>query len=148
MCWPGKITEGSRHPELVSLMDFGPTILEIAGAEIPHWMEAQSLGDLLFQTTETDRSRVFSEHADDRVVTQTDFMTMIRTGPWKLVHFVDSQEGQLFNLEADPGERVNLWDRPDHADRKRDLIDQILTWRIQSARKTQGFVQMLADRGR
>ena len=31
-------------------------------------------------------------------------MTMIRDGFMKLVHFVDSDEGQLFNLADDPDE--------------------------------------------
>ncbi len=148
LCWPGKVEKASRHADLVSLMDFGPTILEVAGTGIPPWMEAQSLGDLLFGNSKADRDCVFSEHANDRVVMETNFMTMVRSGPWKLVHFVDSEEGQLFNLESDPGERVNLWDSAAHADTCRELIGKILTWRIESARKTQGFVQMLANRQR
>ena len=71
-------------------------------------------------------------------------MTMIRKDQWKLVHFVDSEEGQLFDLEADPDERENLWDVSYQQKTKSDLIAAILNWRIESARKTQGFVQMLS----
>ncbi len=91
-------------------------------------------------------NRVFAEHSNDAILTGTDFMTMIREGDWKLVHFVDCKEGQLFNLATDPDERDNLWDHPDHQTKKQDFIDQILKWRIMSARKTQGFVRMLANR--
>ena len=50
------------------------------------------------------RQRVYSEHSNDALLTGTRFMTMIRDGFMKLVHFVDSDEGQLFNLADDPDE--------------------------------------------
>ncbi len=146
ICWPGKVKAGQTFPQLVSLFDFGPTILEAAQIEIPEWMEAKSLTDLLFDTKGTTRDRVFAEHSDDAILTGTDFMTMIRQDNWKLVHFVDYEEGQLFDLDADPNEVNNLWDDTDHACVRSELINQILMWRIESARKSQGFVRMLAQR--
>jgi arylsulfatase len=146
ICWPGKIREGQRLSQLVSLFDFGPTVLEAAGVEVPDWMEARPLSDLLFDIPSAPRDQVFAEHSDDAILTDTEFMTMIRQGPWKLVHFVDSPEGQLFNLDQDPGERRNLWDDSAHQATRQSLIEDILKWRIQSARKTQGFVHMLAKR--
>lgn len=41
-------------------------------------------------------------------------------------------DGQLFDLNADPEETENLWDDPDHQDVKRDLLDTLLEWRIRS----------------
>lgn len=145
--WPEKIAAGKEVSDLVSLFDFGPTILEIAGVDVPDWMEARSLADVLYDERGNARDRVFAEHSDDAILTGTDFMTMIREGEWKLVHFVDSDEGQLFDLSADPDERINLWGHPEHRTKKQELIDQILKWRIMSARKTQGFVRMLAGQG-
>lgn len=145
ICWPGQISPGQTIPDLVSLMDIGPTILQMAGAPVPEWMEARTLSDLLFDTETDPRDRVFAEHSDDAILTETRFMTMIREDRWKLVHFVDCEEGQLFDLEADPKERINLWNDQGHADIRQRLIGEILTWRIESARKTQGFVQMLAN---
>lgn len=71
-------------------------------------------------------------------------MTMIRRGDWKLVHFVDSPEGQLFDLSADPEERTNLWGNARYGDLKQSLILDILAWRIESDKKTQGFRRELA----
>jgi arylsulfatase len=82
------------------------------------------------------RQCVFAEHSDDAILTGTDFMTMTREGDWKLVHFVDCDEGLLFNLTADPDERDNLWDQPDQKAKRKELIEKILRWRIMSARKT------------
>ena len=70
---------------------------------------------------------------------------MVRKGKWKLVHFVDNEQGQLFDLSVDPDERVNLWDHADHRDTQVELVTDILNWRIESSRKTQGFQQMLSQ---
>ena len=63
----------------------------------------------------------------------------VRQGDWKLVHFVDSEEGQLFNLSEDPQEKCNLWDDAEFAGLKQNLIMKILEWRIESDKKTQNF---------
>ncbi|MCF6329404.1 MAG: sulfatase-like hydrolase/transferase, partial [Henriciella sp.] len=145
--WPGHVAEGHRVDDPVSLMDLGPTILELAGARVPQWMEAEALCGFLNADPDAQRLRVFSEHADDKILEKTKFMTMVREHRWKLVHFVDHAEGQLFDLEADPGERVNLWNNPTCQGTKQQLLDEILKWRIESARKTQGFAQELYARG-
>ena len=107
-------------------------------------MEARSLVPYFSANHDPSRERVFSEHSEDRILNSVEFMTMIRQGPWKLVHFLHDQEGQLFNLEDDPREVRNLWDDPAHAEVKKELIDEILSWRLESAKKTQGFVRELA----
>ena len=37
------------------------------------------------------------------------------------VHF-NQRYGELYNLEEDPGEYINLWNLPDYQDLKRDLL--------------------------
>lgn len=144
--WPNKVKSGGSHKELVSLMDFGPTILEMAEVDVPDWMEARSLNELMFEMQAAPRERVFAEHSDDAIMEGTEFMTMVREGPWKLVHFVDCDDGQLFNLAEDSGERTNLWNDDRYANVRKDLISEILKWRIESSRNTQGFLSMLAER--
>lgn len=139
---PGRIRAAGVLDDLVSLFDLGPTVLELAGLEVPRWMEARSLLPLMVdgpQAVQEGRAHVFSEHAGDRILSGTQFMTMIRDRCWKLVHFVDSEEGQLFDLEADPGERRNLWSDPSHEATRRSLVDAILRWRIRSDLVTQGW---------
>ena len=135
---PG-VRADAKVEDLVALMDFGPTILEYAGIEVPEWMEARSLMPYLHGEPEQERDCVFAEHANDKLLQGTDFMTMIRKGKWKLVHFVDCPEGQLFDLEKDPREVDNLWDDANHLDVRDALVADILNWRIQSDRKTIGF---------
>ena len=139
--WPGHIPEGQRVSDLVALFDLGPTILEYAGIEPPSWMEATSLQPYLGGKPDVERQRVYAEHSNDALLTGTRFMTMIRDGAIKLVHFVDSENGQLFDLDSDPDERVNLWHDPDYAEKRAYLINEILKWRMESSLRTQGYIE-------
>ena len=59
-------------------------------------------------------------------------MSMVRSRDWKLVHFLDSPEGQLFDLQNDPDEVRNLWNDADHIDSRREMLDELREWRIRS----------------
>ena len=147
---PGRVSQGVQVDELVSLFDVGPTILELAGLAPPRWMEARSLLPYLTGGAIEPRTRVFCEHSGDRILHGTEYMTMVRDKRWKLVHFVDTDEGQLFDELADPNELHSLWDDAAHAEVKRALIGEILAWRIRSDLKTQGWteaVEMKPRRG-
>lgn len=130
---PGFGVRNTNSDELVSLMDFGPTILELAGLQPPDWMEARSLLPLLTVEQSAGRRYVFAEHARDMILKSTACMTMIRDQRWKLVHFIDSEEGQLFDLDADPQEIRSLWNDPDHQEIKADLIAEIFKWRSETS---------------
>ena len=138
---PGRIPEGRRISDLVALFDLAPTILEIAGVEVPPWMEATSLQVYFTDEPPPERQRVYAEHFNDAILTGTRAMTMIRDGSRKLVHFVDSDEGMLFDLVTDPDEQVNLWDDPEHLKTRNWLVAEILKWRLESSLKTQGYIE-------
>ena len=139
--WPGHIKEEQRVDDLVALFDLGPTILEYAGVEVPEWMEATTLKPYLDGSIDAQRQRVYAEHSNDALLTGTRFMTMIRDGAMKLVHFVDSEDGQLFDLDNDPDEQVNLWHEAEYAATRAFLVNEILKWRLESSVVTQGFVE-------
>ena len=129
---PGRFQGGQTGDELCQLMDIGPAILELAGVPLPESMEAESLLPALEGQPWTGRSYVFAEHSRDGVLQETEFMTMVRSREWKLVHFLDEPFGQLFDLANDPEETHNLWDDPAAADKKRELFDVLREWRIRS----------------
>jgi len=133
---PGRIAGGRVVEDLTALFDFAPTILELAGIAVPEWMEAQSLVPYFGEDMPERRQYVFSEHAGDRIFNGTTFMTMVRDDEFKLVHFAET-DGQLFDLRADPEERVNLWGNVKYAEKQSELLQAILDWRISSALKTQ-----------
>ena len=68
-------------------------------------------------------------------------MTMIRGEKYKLVHFLGEDYGQLFDLEADPGEINNLWDDAGLEGVKQSLLQSMLDWRIESGLETRNLFQ-------
>ena len=138
---PGRIPEGRRVTDHVALFDFAPTVLDFAGIEVPSWMEATSLKPYFGDAPAPRRNRVYAEHSNDALLTGTRFMTMVLDGDIKLVHYVDSDDGMLFDLQSDPMEQANLWDDPGYAETRERLIDELLKWRLESSLKTQGFVE-------
>jgi arylsulfatase A-like enzyme len=131
---PG-IQAGAKINKLVQWMDIGPTILDLAGCESPS-MEAESmLPALKGDESWKGRSYLFCEQVGDMVLTDAKFMTMIRDKKWKLIHFLDSEEGQLYNLMDDPMEMKNLWNSTDRQNQKDDLLLKILNWRVASQLK-------------
>lgn len=132
---------GRRIDGLCSQFDIGPAILELAGLTPPSNMEARSLLPALRNESWTEREYVFAEQVRDGILTGCEFMTMVRSRDWKLVHFLGregDQPGQLFDLRADPDEVVNLWDSPDgrHQAKKRELLDVLRDWRMRSQLQT------------
>ncbi|NNC87065.1 MAG: sulfatase-like hydrolase/transferase [Akkermansiaceae bacterium] len=130
---PGRFDGGRVVGELVQQFDLGPTILELAGVDVDYPMAARSLLPVLENRAgqeECFREAVFAEQGRDGILTDTDFMTMVRTADWKLVHFLEEGWGQLFDLRADPAENINLWESPEHAGRKDELLAILREWRI------------------
>jgi arylsulfatase len=136
---PGRFPGGRKLDGLCQLMDIGPAILELAGVSVPASMEAESLLPALVGEPWTGRSYVFAEHSRDGILQETDYMTMVRSRAWKLVHFLDEPFGQLFDLVNDPDELHNLWDDPAAADKKRELLDVLREWRIRSQYHTRDW---------
>ncbi len=137
---PERFGKGKQVDELVQLMDLGPTILEWAGIEVPDDWEAISLSAALEQREDwKGREYVYCEQARDAVLTGCEFMTMVRSQHHKLVHFLDEPHGQLFDLDQDPMESDNLWDRSEHRGLQESLLAELREWRIRSGLKTKDW---------
>ncbi|MDE2702406.1 MAG: sulfatase-like hydrolase/transferase [Chloroflexi bacterium] len=137
---PGRFDGGRRIAGQIEWFDLGATILEIAGAEFPDPFEASSLVGALSGEPFAGREFAFSEMGRwDIVGLTTDYMTMVRTSKWKLVHFIDQPHGQLFDLINDPGELRNRFADPE-VRVQRDLLVQAMTeWRMRSNATTAGW---------
>ncbi|MFC1551291.1 sulfatase-like hydrolase/transferase [Candidatus Latescibacterota bacterium] len=76
--WPGEIDPGTVNEELVSFIDFGATVLSIAGVEVPDYMQGEPfLGD------QAAASREYVFGARDRMDTAYDNIRMVRDKRYK-----------------------------------------------------------------
>ncbi|MBP85826.1 MAG: arylsulfatase [Planctomycetaceae bacterium] len=137
---PGRFSAHSVD-KLCQQMDLGPTILEWAGIDVPSMLEAISMNEALEGDTWNGRDYVFAEQIKDGILTGCEFMTMVRNKDWKLVHFLDDPDGQLFDMKHDPDEVKNLWNAAAFAEKKQELLDVLREWRIRSGIETADWSQ-------
>lgn len=133
---PERFKGGREIDALVQLFDLGPTILEWAGVTPDSSFEAETLNPALEGKEFAGRSHVYCEQGGDVNLTGAKFFTMVRSHTHKLVHFQGHDYGQLFDLQADPSELVNLWDVEEARDTKAELLSTMLNWHVDSALNT------------
>ncbi len=138
---PGRFPAGHVVDSLCQQMDLGPTILDLAGIETPDTMEAITMLPAMKGEAWDGRPYVYAEQAKDGILTHADFMTMVRSDRWKIVHFLDEPYGQLFDMKNDPQEVNNLWDCPDHQSAKQEMLAELREWRIRSQLQTASLFQ-------
>jgi arylsulfatase A-like enzyme len=73
-------------------------------------VDGVSLASELRQPGTLDNSRPIVWHFPNNYSGQGPFSAM-RTGSWKLIYFHASQKYELYNLDTDIGEKVNLADK-------------------------------------
>ena len=123
MRYPNCITSGQRTPELFSHVDIVPTVLAAAGLPIPSDTDGVDAMPMLTGEQESVRDSLLVECVDDP---QGLRLKTIVTDTRKLTWYCGHPYGELYDLETDPAERVNLWDNPAYAADKTSLIGAIL----------------------
>ncbi|MEO2164067.1 MAG: sulfatase [bacterium] len=112
-CFPDGRQAGLRVATPVSTIDVVPTLCELLGLELPLRSEGVSLVSAL-EGAELKRGPVFSEATQPWVAEQPGLWAnagkarCVRRGRWKYMVSPYNQVEELFDLEVDPGERVNL----------------------------------------
>ncbi|MBW3596273.1 MAG: sulfatase-like hydrolase/transferase [Planctomycetes bacterium] len=123
--WPGRIAEDVRIDGLVELVDLVPTLLEAAELPIPEGVQGRSLLPLL--TGDADRSHhrdyVYCEYYNAWTHPRS-YGTMMRTPDKKNAVYHGVEEGELYDLAADPDEFENLWMSREHAAIRERLLKQ------------------------
>ncbi len=126
--WPNHFEPSVTSSGLVELMDMSATLLELCGVEIPDYFQGRSLLPILTGSADPNHFRDFvrSEYFDalDPHFTggSGTFGTMYRTPTHKLSMYHDKELGELYDLQADPWEHVDLWDCPNNQALKNQMI--------------------------
>ena len=131
--WPGIIKAGSVNNDMVSNLDFGETLIDIAGGAIPADMQGRSMLPILKGETPDDWRTAhyyhYYEHPSEHNVMRHYGIT---TDKYKLIHFYyDIDEWELYDLEKDPQEMKNVYNNPAYNDVKAELHLQLEQLRTQ-----------------
>ncbi len=140
--WPGMVRPGSRTDQTICLTDLMATIAAVVEDRLPA-DAGQDSYNILPAMLDPDLDKPIREAIVHHSLSG---MFAIRQGPWKLIDGRGSggftaprqiepkpgePEGQLYNLDDDPGERNNLWsERPEIVQRLTALLERY---------KTQGY---------
>ncbi len=127
---PGTIPAGVRNSDLFELVDLAPTLLEAAGAPIYAGMQGHSVWQTLTGGDDPPAARddVYCEYYNAMPWHQapTAQATMVRTRQHKLIAVHGLDEGELYDLIADPNETTNLWNHPYYAAVKIALLKRLV----------------------
>lgn len=149
MRWPGgNLPEGRVFPEMVSGVDLSPTLHEAAGVEPPPGVQGRSYLGLLQGRNYEPRTEVFA----GQNTAPDDIKRGIRTARYKYIrnydegptlrlptdietsltrrdlgdeHLAPRPAVELYDLESDPLEMVNLAGRPEMAAVEQDLASRL-----------------------
>jgi arylsulfatase len=117
--WPGHLQAGKVVPGIVQQIDLLPTILELAGLPAPAGVQGRSQAKLLTtDSTETGYEYAYIEHAD------ADYS--LRSRKWRITVYPGHDYGELYDVENDPNEFVNLWDDRRYEPTRNALIRTLL----------------------
>lgn len=106
--WPGKIPEGAINENAIITMDWIPTILDFMGEDPQQeGLDGMSLKETLTNPQvpmERDLFWHFPHYRLDDIVPYA----IVRSGNYKLIHYFDGSQDELYNLDFDMEEKVNV----------------------------------------
>ena len=118
--YPAMLKGGSRIKGLLTNIDLGPTILDLAGAEIPKTMQGESFVPVMKGESEGRIAPFFYEYFQEKYAPGIPTMLAIRTPDWKYISYPHESAdagnfGELYHLSKDQHEIQNLIHSPEAA---------------------------------
>ena len=110
-------------------IDLAPTILRLAGVEIPYSMQGRDLAPLMRSESPVWRKEWFYEHLFQHLtIPKTEG---VRSEHWKYARYLESDPTyeELYDLQADPGEDRNLAAASEHQGDLERLRGRWRVWR-------------------
>lgn len=127
---PGRIPKGRVSDALQSTVDLAQTFLGMSGLPMPRTMAGKDQSPVWLGEKESIRDHVIVENQHQP--TTMNMRSFITKRHKITVHF-NRDYGELYDLDEDPGELVNLWDRPECRDLKSDLLLRFLYAEMEKA---------------
>lgn len=99
--WPGKIKAGSESDQVAAFWDFLPTCAELLDVQPPAGIDGTSILPTLLGRPEQQKQHEY-------LYWELNGQQAVRLGDWKAVRLKPDQKTQLFNLETDIGEKIDV----------------------------------------
>ena len=133
--WPGNIPAGTVCEQPTIHVDLYPTFLELAGASKPRQvLDGESLAPLLRNPSAALKRDAIFQHFPGYLgagqnAWRTTPVSLIQTGDWKLMEFLEDGHLELYNLRDDLGESKNL--AVSMPEKAAELHGKLVAWRQQ-----------------
>ena len=129
--WPRVIKSGQRIHKLIQNMDYAPTLLEMAGVDVPDEMQGMSLMPLLKgDAKKADWRKEIYYHYYHHGAHNVPRHDGVRTQRYKLIHFYTEDKYEMYNLKDDPYEVKNIYDTD-----KNKRVQKMLLRKLEALRK-------------
>ncbi len=117
--YPGNVPAGKRSAAMQTVVDLAPTFLDFCGIRIPAGMTGVSQKNVWLGETDEARDHIICEHHHEPTAIHLKTYVDKR---YKITVYYNQVYGELFDLQDDPGEVNNLWDRIEYKDLKGELL--------------------------
>ena len=108
-----------------STLDLAQTILTRAGLQPYNGIQGEDLLDVFSAKSGTDDRSILIETTTQYPFLGFDDLVSVTTlvdGRWRISVWQGHEWGELYDLENDPAELVNLWDDPKHSKQRENLM--------------------------
>jgi len=145
--YPNEIEAGSINSDLVQNIDFAPTVLDVAGINIPEDMQGESLLPLFENNNNEWRDALYYHYYEYPGIHMVKRHYGIRTKRYKLIRFYyDTEAWELYDLKEDPEELNNIYGNPDYEEVQAEMHKQLEKLRIQYKDASDSLNQQWIDK--
>lgn len=133
--WPGTIPSGAKVDIPTAHIDLFPTLLELASAPKPRQvLDGESLVPLFRDPgARLKRDAIFQHFpgylGQGKGRWRATPVSLIHSGDWKLMEFLEDGRLELYNLRDDLGEKKNL--AAALPEKAKELYDRLVAWRAE-----------------
>ena len=124
--WPGRVPAGTETSEPVSSIDFFPTLQAVTGQERTQELDGVNLLPLLLKQEPLGRQALYWHYPHYHHGGASPH-GVIRKGKYRLIEHFDGTPKELYDIENDIGETVNL--AKSLPDKSKELLDELRQWR-------------------
>ncbi|WP_262709196.1 sulfatase/phosphatase domain-containing protein [Sphingobacterium daejeonense] len=124
MRYPQKINKSREVNDLLMTVDIAPTMLEIAGVEVPQEIQGESFKSII-EGGKGKRDILYYHYYEDGIHNVSPHFG-VSDGRYKLIRFYNKVNAwELYDLSLDPREMKNLYNDPKHSSLQKRMMKKL-----------------------